>query len=305
VGCLHEPGVTIEEAEIIIAGDSYMALGSSMTNLVSTELERQTGKVVLNRAFPARGPFYSFSVLLNELPAYSATPKWLVWGFIERELTGASFARYARHLQRPDEPAERAAPSGMQYERLAPEALRESLPNTSALAQLSRKAWRGMSYLVFRELPPEVFFLQSKDPDEASMLGYGYALDSFYWSAEERGLDEAADVVKQVAELFSARNVKLVVMPIPDKEQIYSTWIDASDWQGGSPGESIIPAFLELLQARNIDTVDLLATFREARARGERLYWRDDTHWNDEGIALAAQKIARHMNELEKKSPHE
>ena len=44
--------------------------------------------------------------------------------------------------------------------------------------------------------------------------------------------------------------------------------------------------------------VNLMPVFQEATARGEQLYWRDDTHWNDAGIRLAAEELWRVVGPL-------
>ena len=47
-----------------------------------------------------------------------------------------------------------------------------------------------------------------------------------------------------------------------------------------------------------VRVVNLLGPFRERAARGERLYFTDDTHWNSDGIDLAARVAWDEINEL-------
>ena len=48
----------------------------------------------------------------------------------------------------------------------------------------------------------------------------------------------------------------------------------------------------------NVPVVNLLPVFAQATAQGQRLYWRDDTHWNDAGIRLAAQELWRKLEPI-------
>ena len=55
----------------------------------------------------------------------------------------------------------------------------------------------------------------------------------------------------------------------------------------------MLAAIAQGLDAAGVPVVNLMPVFQEATARGERLYWRDDTHWNDAGIRLAAEELWR------------
>ena len=56
------------------------------------------------------------------------------------------------------------------------------------------------------------------------------------------------------------------------------------------------------LQAQGIPVVNLMPVFRNATEQRQRLYWQDDTHWNDAGIRLAAEEIWRVIEPLLKTS---
>ena len=49
------------------------------------------------------------------------------------------------------------------------------------------------------------------------------------------------------------------------------------------------------LRQRGVIVVNPLADFQQAAEAGIRTYWRDDTHWNDTGIGLAARRVAEQM----------
>ena len=46
-----------------------------------------------------------------------------------------------------------------------------------------------------------------------------------------------------------------------------------------------------------IDLTNILKKVaNENTSKGIYVYWRDDTHWNDFGIKIAADYIAKHLN---------
>lgn len=289
--------------DVVVVGDSYMAEGLPMTNQFSMRLSSLLGTPVLNRAVQGRGPFQSVVRLLNERGTPERAPRWLIWGFIEREISGPAFERFVKQLYALEAENKGAAghdsvvPTGIRWAALAPFSLRTSLPDSSALAQASRKAWNLIRYYGAGQLPSEVMVL--KEPGQAPLLGYGEALTSMYWSPEVRNIPQAVQSVVYIRDFLAERNMQLVVVPIPDKEQIYRDLIPRSAWRGGRPPyPSCLPEFTAGLQSNGVHVIDLSTVFASARARGEQLYWRDDTHWNENGIRLATEEIARTLKVL-------
>lgn len=289
---------------VVTVGDSYMVVGMPQTNQFYAQLSARLGVPVLNRALAGQGPFQSLFKFIQEVQQGRAPPEWVVWGFIERDTTGPLFVGFESQLRRTvssedisGDPPSGPAPAGA-FQLLRPDALRKSLPNTSALAQISRKAWALAQFYSEQELPPEVMILDGGDL-EAPLLGYKYTLVSMYYPPEVRRLDLAVNAVAFVRDYLAKMGIQLLVMPIPDKEQIYRDRISPSDWQRGiPPPPSTLPEFIRLLQGRGVLCVNLVDPFVEARRRGELLYWRDDTHWNNHGIAEAASRAAMVIQEV-------
>jgi hypothetical protein len=115
-------------------------------------------------------------------------------------------------------------------------------------------------------------------------------------SASVRYLKSLADEAKK----YSLRH--LVVL-VPTKFAVYAPLTaGALTTTPGMPGH-----FVELeaqLQSAGLSVLNLYpiltahAQFEAARHR--YLYWRDDTHWNADGIAIAAESIAGFMAEQER-----
>lgn len=90
--------------------------------------------------------------------------------------------------------------------------------------------------------------------------------------------------------MLAARRLDLIVVLVPTNYTVY-----------GAPSEAgaYLARLQEDLARRGVNALDLTPSFREeARlrlARRDYLYWLDDTHWNPEGIALAARLLQARM----------
>jgi hypothetical protein len=118
----------------------------------------------------------------------------------------------------------------------------------------------------------------------------------FLQGAAYRGKDSrdevtrAADVVKGYDELFRNSGIRFIFLPIPEKESMYYERLGISK-----------PLFLEHLtaelQARGVETVELQRAFERAFQKGVLLYRPDDTHWNENGVRIAADLLAERVSE--------
>ncbi len=119
-------------------------------------------------------------------------------------------------------------------------------------------------------------------------------------AGEQRSEDEAVRYFTWLQGLVRQQDLGLLVVLVPDKYTVYSPLI------AGHEGPPADPAYLERLElglhANGIAVVNLAPAFRAAAARdlarGIYIYWRDDSHWNARGIALAATEIERGWREL-------
>ena len=97
--------------------------------------------------------------------------------------------------------------------------------------------------------------------------------------------------------------VRLLVMPVPNKESIYPDQLASR--AKNLPG-ILAPRtreVLDRLRAAEVEVVDLFAEFSQARQEsgstpGEPLYLAQDTHWSPAGVALAAKAVARRLVSL-------
>jgi alginate O-acetyltransferase complex protein AlgJ len=105
-------------------------------------------------------------------------------------------------------------------------------------------------------------------------------------------------VIREFQRMLAARGVDFLFVPVPTKEEIFPDALDPA----GRPraGKVVNPYGRKLLldlAREGIETIDLLPAFLAARSRAEQrgeepLYQRQDTHWTDRGLRLAAELVA-------------
>jgi alginate O-acetyltransferase complex protein AlgJ len=109
------------------------------------------------------------------------------------------------------------------------------------------------------------------------------------WPDGEAAMSRRADLVAQVAERLRVQGIELLIVVVPDKARVESQTLCAIRYS--AQAKDRYDAFAAMLQKRGIVPVDLLHSFRAAHA-GQPLYYRTDTHWNQQGAALAAVVVA-------------
>jgi alginate O-acetyltransferase complex protein AlgJ len=108
------------------------------------------------------------------------------------------------------------------------------------------------------------------------------------WPDAAAVMQTRAAVVGRVAASLKARNIDLVVAVVPDKARIVT---DAMDGPRAAQTQPRYADFMAEITKQGIKTVDLAAPML-ADPQRDRLFWRTDTHWSQEGAALAANTIA-------------
>lgn len=93
-----------------------------------------------------------------------------------------------------------------------------------------------------------------------------------------------------------AEQIQLVVF-VPTKYRVYASLFNGGR---GGPLPNVQGDFVEAVSRDRalpyLDlTEDLIAASREHLTRGEYTFWRDDSHWNGNGIRAAAAAIARRL----------
>jgi hypothetical protein len=100
----------------------------------------------------------------------------------------------------------------------------------------------------------------------------------------------------QLAERIKAANLKFVVLFVPDKYTIYYPLL-RKPARGQPQGQRYLSDLEGRLKQVGIPVINLTDEFMRTAAsefqQGRYIYWLDDTHWNSEGIEIAAKAILR------------
>ncbi|MDY0150333.1 MAG: hypothetical protein RBT03_09655 [Kiritimatiellia bacterium] len=298
-GYVNSSAIATGTCSVLMVGDSFMvSLGTQTVAQVVADI----GHIgVYNHARRGSGPFLELRRFLA-VDRFDPPPRVVVWNLTARELGAPLFQRQAvqawfdRTLAVDAQPS--AAASRILWDHLAPAVLRNAWPNTSLTAYAARQAWRHIEWQVFREWPSDV--LGADDPQFGPMLFYGENLRVLPLLTPEADAPPIVQTVASVAEGLRDRGITLVVLLVPEKEQIHARALPLEQQQALARGPELLAAITAGLTSNGIPTVNLLPVFEAATARGQRLYWRDDTHWNDAGIRLAAEELWREVEPLVK-----
>ena len=102
---------------------------------------------------------------------------------------------------------------------------------------------------------------------------------------------------------FGKLQLKLMVVLVPNKHTVYRHLLEGEQKQPRG-GQDLLPELASALRAAGISAIDLTPVLRQhadaAFKQNKYVYWRNDTHWNADGVGIAADEIVRTFPELRK-----
>jgi hypothetical protein len=104
----------------------------------------------------------------------------------------------------------------------------------------------------------------------------------------------------QMGKICESRNIKLAVVIIPEKSQVYKKfWPFIIAKYGIDIEDLFLPNryIKKVCEKNNISALDLLPEFKSHAELGEELYFDYDPHWNSHGHELAANLVRDFLNE--------
>mgnify|MGYP001801841601 FL=1 len=102
---------------------------------------------------------------------------------------------------------------------------------------------------------------------------------SYQYDYSEAELNDIAENISYMNDMLdSLYNLKLVFMPVPNKISIYDTTTELKEYN------MLLPKLYEKLDKKGIEFIDLYHPFKR---NNELLYYRTDTHWNEQGMKKA------------------
>jgi hypothetical protein len=94
---------------------------------------------------------------------------------------------------------------------------------------------------------------------------------------------------------------KLMIVLVPNKHTVYRHLLEGKQ-KKPIGGQDLLPELASALRAAGISAIDLTPVLRRqadaAFSQNKYVYWRNDTHWNADGVGIAADEIVRAFPEL-------
>lgn len=263
----RKANVPIKRHPIVIVGDSNVA-GSSLSQeeLLSEVLEKKLGQSVYPLAGERLRALFKHDLISRNLPGI------VVLAGIERDLPESLPPLKHKDLRT----------SSLLEKTLRKLRLNSVIQNIAVLIDRIFKA-NMLNYLRARingsspsqrrvgtttECP--IFFLQGIDANKAS--------------TSER-IEQTALRLKGYRDFLQKKGVRFIFLPIPNKETIFYHYLKTQK-----------PFFLDKLVKKSreldIEVINTQKAFEDFYQKtGSMLYHRDDTHWNEQGVRIAADLL--------------
>jgi hypothetical protein len=259
---------TSDQHEIIIIGDSnIVGTGVTQEDILSEVVERKM-KVSVYPYAPK-----TIEAFLQEKRFIKDKPKVVVFAEVERSLSELGSA----------------------------ENFVINSDNTSPFVEKIKlnKQLASVVTLIDRSFDPLTWLYAKrlfthKDPNPS----YVYVSDRMlFLQGEEANSDipkekikQAVDTIISYNEIFKARGIKMIFLPIPNKENIYYKMMPTQK------KPTFLKTVINELKKREVIVVDTQSLFEVAYEKeGFQLYHYDDTHWNSFGVKIAADGLIREL----------
>lgn len=109
------------------------------------------------------------------------------------------------------------------------------------------------------------------------------------WPEAEAAMAERVEALARIRDRLAAQNIALLVAVVPDKARVHGDRLCGAPLSAQAAAR--LEGFLAALEAKNLAPLSLLLPLQALAARQDA-YWRTDTHWNQDGAAVAARAIA-------------
>lgn len=253
---------TDKKSEVVIIGDSYIwGSGLSQDEMLSEELEKKW-KVGVYPFAPSE-----VNSFLRDGRFIKDPPKIVIVSSIER---------YLCDLPKIDEEI-------LNGKRIAKESFWYTSDKLQQTAVMLDRVWDSRMYNYYKKRVFSVFSSRLYVKRSKMLFLQGESANK---DGTKEEIDRYASVIQGYNDYFKAQNIQFLFLPIPNKENIYYEMF---------PSNKKPCLLLELileLKKRNVPVVDMQTAFDSAyKNDGKTLYQLDDSHWNIEGVQIAAQLI--------------
>ena len=108
------------------------------------------------------------------------------------------------------------------------------------------------------------------------------------------------DAIISFRDELAKRDIRLLVVPAPNKASIYPEMLARRAERMTSPVNAATRTIIARLKKAGVEVVDLFEIYGQRRQRGSSpvYYLSQDSHWSPEGMRLAAEAVAGRLLEL-------
>jgi hypothetical protein len=279
--------------EIVLIGDSFLAMGEDDASTLSERLRAVSGRATFNLSRSWYGP-HQYLELLKRY-GLALRPKVVLLGFYagndiedireyHRWLREHRYYFYADHAQRPF------------FVRYA-----VALTDTGASLRdtIAKRLARQTRPVAPGEIHPDLGVIRVGAQSVPMVYGdwnpegsAAQLLATVEWQALHALLTEFHDLCR-------AYGILPVLLYIPSKSQVYAEYVTPHSghrfWQAAARQRPIrtnmVEAITTLAQQVELPLINLLPYFEQQTEAGRLLYYPFDTHWSGEGIQAAADYI--------------
>ncbi len=297
------------EAEVVICGASFASHGSDLAHTLTGTMRKLTERKLQNCSLPGNGPTAALVRYFSKPSNPNPNAKILVWCVIERDLTPTRLRAFAKlNLNE--------SPENIREQLKKNERRRRSFSITRKFdyyykfTSVSRRLLTHWGAYV----PPTCFDRGLGSMCRLYRLGAGEDIMMAFYRPSllaHRGAFRLPDGplvragIANLNALIRARGMSLLVVLIPDKFTIYGEGAvpqvvdnELSQLQVNTGHLSQIEEAFRQCQVPVVNLQEPLLKAAKKRGHKELLYYVGDSHWNDDGIRVGAQVIAKAIDRL-------
>jgi hypothetical protein len=253
---------TQRRSEVVIIGDSYIwGSGLSQDEMLSEILEKKWNVGVYPYAPSEVNSFLRDGRFIKD------PPKTVIVSSIER---------YLCDLPKIDEEI-------LNGKRIAKESFWYKSDLLQQTAVTIDRIWDSRMYNFYKKRVFSVFSSRLYVKRSKMLFLQGESANK---DGTKEEIDRYASVIEGYCNYFKGQNIEFLFLPIPNKENIYYEIFPSQE------KPNLLSELIKELEKRNVPVINTQTAFDSAyKNEGKTLYQLDDSHWNIEGVEVAAHLI--------------
>ena len=281
-----------KSSDIVVIGDSYIAMGENEADTFGRRLERLSGLSVQNLGVGGYGPFQYLEVLKKH--GVPKKPKYVLFCFYE----GNDIRDIGGYLAW----KETGKYNGRYF--LQPFLGKYVTALSDEISYLWSTGWTTIQFVANKIQPRKIH------PDVAIVnLGNRNYNMFFHYKTDSRPVDEIIrstewrqlkKILADFKDISEQNRIKPIIMYIPSTAHIYAqysteesgeNWLKIR-WQQVAAKANMEDAMIRVSNELHIKLASLTPVFEAAARDGKLLYYPFDTHWNSTGREIASTFMA-------------